>query len=115
MERKYHLFDAKEKNLGRMATEIANVLSGRNKVDFAPNVDGGEYVVIVNSDQVQTTGGKMKKKMYHHYSGYPGGIKSLRLEEKIEKDSRKVFQEAVYGMLPKNKLRDQMIKRLKIK
>jgi large subunit ribosomal protein L13 len=114
MERKYHLFDAKEKNLGRMATEIANVLSGRNKVDFAPNVDGGEYVVIVNSDQVQTTGGKMKKKMYHHYSGYPGGIKSLRLEEKIEKDSRKVFQEAVYGMLPKNKLRDKMIKRLLI-
>ena len=114
MERKYHLFDAREKNLGRMATEIANVLSGRNKVDFTPHIDGGGYVVIINSDDVQTTGRKMEKKMYHHYSGYPGGVKSLRLEEKIEKDSRKVFEQAVFGMLPKNKLRDKMIKRLLI-
>lgn len=112
--RKYHLFDAKEKVLGRLATCMADVLSGRNKVDFTPHIDGGDFVVVVNSDFLKVTGNKEEKKLYHNFSGYPGGIKTLALKEKMEKDSRKVIREAVYGMLPKNKLRDKMIKRLLI-
>ena len=112
MERIYHSFDAKDKVLGRMATQIADVLSGRNKVDFTPHIDGGEFVVVLNSDFLKVTGGKEKKKLYHHFSGYPGGIKTLTLEKKMERDSRKVIVEAVLGMLPKNKLRSKMIKRL---
>lgn len=112
MEKKYHLFDAEGKILGRLATEIARILSGRNKVDFSPNVDGGDFVVVINSEKLKVTGNKEKKKIYHNFSGYPGGIKSLTLEEKMKRDSRKIVSEAVSGMLPKNKLRNAMIKRL---
>ena len=112
MERKYHLFDLKEKTLGRMATQIAKILSGRDKVTFTPHIDGGDSVVVINSDTLAVTGGKETKKLYHTFSGYPGGIRTLSLEQMKEKDSRKIIREAVYGMLPKNKLRDKMIKRL---
>lgn len=112
MERKYHLFDAKEKVLGRLSTQIADILSGRKKVDFTPHIDGGDFVVVLNSDFLKVTGGKERKKLYHHYSGYPGGIKTLTLEEKKQRDSRKIIQEAINGMLPKNKLRNKMMKRL---
>ncbi|MFA5777769.1 MAG: 50S ribosomal protein L13 [Parcubacteria group bacterium] len=112
MERKYHSFDLKEKAMGRLATQIAKILSGRNKVDFTPHIDGGDFVVVANSDELIMSGGKEIKKLYHKYSGYPGGIKTLTLEEMRKKDSRKIIREAVYGMLPKNKLRDKMIKRL---
>lgn len=100
--------------LGRLATEIATILRGKNKADFMPNIDGGDFAVVVNSDFLQVSGNKMEGKMYHHFSGYPGGVKSLKLKEVMEKDSRKVIEQAVYGMLPKNKLRDRMIKRLLI-
>ena len=112
INRKYHLFDAKKENLGRMATKIATVLRGTNKVDFTPNIDGGDFAVVINTDNLQVTGNKMDGKLYHHYSGYPGGIRSVKLKDQIEKDSREVIKTAVYGMLPKNKLRDLMIKRL---
>ncbi|HAT74380.1 MAG: 50S ribosomal protein L13 [Candidatus Moranbacteria bacterium GW2011_GWF2_36_839] len=112
INRKYHLFDAKKENLGRMATKIATVLRGKNKVDFTPNIDGGDFAVVINTDNLQVTGNKMDGKLYHHYSGYPGGIRSVKLKDQIEKDSREVIKTAVYGMLPKNKLRDLMIKRL---
>lgn len=112
--RKYHLFDAKKQVLGRMATEIATILRGKNKADFTPNIDGGDFAVVINSDNLQVTGNKMEDKMYHYFSGYPGGIKSFKLRDKIERDSRKVIEEAVYGMLPKNKLRDRMMTRLLI-
>lgn len=114
MERKYHLFDLKEKTLGRLSTQIAKILSGRNKVDYTPHIDGGDFVVVVNSDGIVVSGGKEKKKLYHNYSGYPGGIKTLALEEMRKRDSKKIIREAVYGMLPKNKLRNKMIKRLLI-
>lgn len=114
INRKYHLFDAKKQVLGRMATEIAMVLRGKNKVDFTPNIDGGDFAVVINSDNLQVTGNKMEDKMYHHFSGYPGGITSFKLKDKIEQDSRKVIEAAVYGMLPKNKLRDRMMTRLLI-
>lgn len=112
MERKYHLFDLNEKAMGRLATQIAKILSGRDKVTFTPHIDGGDSVVVINSDTLIMTGNKEVKKLYHKYSGYPGGIKTLSLEEMRKKDSRKIIREAVYGMLPKNKLRDKMIKRL---
>lgn len=110
--RKFHLFDAEKEILGRMATQIVRVLRGKNKADFTPNIDGGDFAVVINSDKLKVTGNKLEGKIYHHYSGYPGGVRSLRLKDKIEKDSRKIIQEAVYGMLPKNKLRDRMMKRL---
>jgi large subunit ribosomal protein L13 len=112
INRKYHLFDAKKEILGRMATEIAMILRGKNKADFTPNIDGGDLVVVINSDQLKVSGNKMEGKMYHYYSGYPGGVRSLKLKDVVEKDSRKAIEEAVYGMLPKNKLRDKMMKRL---
>ncbi|MDO8529636.1 MAG: 50S ribosomal protein L13 [bacterium] len=114
MIRKYHLFDAKDKILGRLSTQMAKILSGRDKVSYAPNVDGGDFIVVINSDEIKVTGNKEEKKIYHYYSGYPGGIKSLKLKDKMKKDSKKIIREAVYGMLPKNKLRDKMIKRLLI-
>ncbi len=114
INRKYHLFDAKKENLGRMATKIATVLRGKNKVDFTPNIDGGDFAVVINSDNLQVTGNKLDGKLYHHYSGYPGGIRSVKLKDQIVKDSREVIKMAVYGMLSKNKLRDLMIKRLLI-
>ena len=112
--RKYHLFDAKSKPLGRLATEIATVLRGKNKVDFTPPIDGGDIAVIINSDELVVTGAKLRDKMYHYFSGYPGGVRSVQLKDKIEADSRKVISEAVYGMLPKNKLRNRMMTRMKI-
>lgn len=108
------MFDAKEKVLGRLAVEIAIVLRGKNKVDFTPNIDGGDFAVVINSDQLKVTGKKEEGKIYHRFSGYPGGITSTRLKDQREKDSRKIINHAVYRMLPKNKLRDKMIKRLLI-
>ncbi|KKP77605.1 MAG: 50S ribosomal protein L13 [Candidatus Moranbacteria bacterium RIFOXYA12_FULL_35_19] len=114
INRKYNLFDAEKETLGRMATKIATVLRGKNKADFTPNIDGGDFAVVINSDKLQVTGNKMEGKIYHYFSGYPGGIRSVKLKDQMEKDSTKVIQSAVYGMLPKNKLRNPMMKRLLI-
>jgi len=114
IDRKYHLFDAQSKPLGRLATEIATVLRGKNKVDFTPNIDGGDIVVVINSDKLKVTGNKMEGKIYYHFSGYPGGISAIKLKDQIAKDSRKVIKDALWGMLPKNKLRDRMMTRLHI-
>ena len=112
IQRKYHLFDAEGKILGRLATQIALVLRGKNKVDFAPNVDGGDCVVVTNADRLRVTGGKMEGKIYHRFSGYPGGITRTKLKDQMKIDSRKTIQRAVYGMLSKNKLRKKMMTRL---
>ncbi|HWQ59702.1 MAG TPA: 50S ribosomal protein L13 [Candidatus Fimivivens sp.] len=114
VNRKYHLFDAQGKVLGRLATEIAGVVSGKTKVDYTPHIDGGDYVVVINTDGLQVTGNKREDKMYHHFSGYPGGIRSIAFKDQMKKDSRKVLHAAVYGMLPKNKLRDRMLTRLRL-
>lgn len=114
INRKYHIFNAEEIVLGRMATEIVKVLRGKNKVDFVPNVDGGDFAVVINSDRLKITGRKGEDKIYHRFSGYPGGITSISLQKQVEKDSRKIIKNAVYRMLPKNKLRDRMITRLLI-
>jgi large subunit ribosomal protein L13 len=99
-QRKHFLLDAQGQILGRLATRVAEVVSGKRKVNFAPHIDGGDFVVVVNTE------------IYHRFSGYPGGITSTRLKDQMKKDSRKVLEMAVYGMLPKNKLRDRMMTRL---
>jgi large subunit ribosomal protein L13 len=114
MNRQYHLFDAQGKVLGRLATELAKTLSGRNKVDYTPHIDGGDFVVVINADRVRVTGNKAEDKIYHKFSGYPGGISSIAFKDLLKKDSKKVIQNAVYGMLPKNKLRDKMMLRLNV-
>lgn len=112
MERKYHLFDARGKVLGRISTEAALVLSGKRKVDYAPNVDQGDYVVVINSDRVRVTGNKTEGKIYYRYSGYPGGLKKASFRKQKEEDSKKIISMSIRGMLPKNKLGRQMSKRL---
>ncbi len=114
VHRKYHLFDAQGKILGRLATEIAGVLSGKVKTDYAPHIDGGDFVVVINTDGLQVTGNKREGKMYHHFSGYPGGIRSISFKDQMKKDSRKILHAALYGMLPKNSLRDRMLTRLRL-
>jgi large subunit ribosomal protein L13 len=110
--RKYHLFDAEGKTIGRLSTEIVRVLRGKNKVDFTPNIDAGDFAVVINCDKIKPTGGKMGGKIYYHFSGYPGGLSSITLKDQLKKDSTKVIKAAVYGMMPKNKLRDRMMARL---
>ena len=100
--------------MGRLATETATLLMGKRKVNFAPHIDGGDFVVIINADKIDVTGNKREAKVYHRFSGYPGGITSITLEDQIKKDSRKVIHQAVYNMLPKNKLRDRMLTRLRV-
>lgn len=112
IDRKYHLFDAQGKVLGRLATEIARVLIGKDKVSYTPHIDGGDCVVVINTDGIDVTGNKREGKIYHRFSGYPGGITSIAFKDQLKKDSRKLIWQAVYGMLPKNKLRDRMLTRL---
>jgi len=114
IKREKIIFDANGKVLGRLATEIAKVLSGRNKIDYVPNIDGGDFAVVINSDKVRVTGNKANGKMYHHFSGYPGGISSIAFKDQMKKDSRKIIKSALFGMLPKNNLRNKMMLRLKI-
>lgn len=106
------MFDCDDFILGRMAARIAFILQGKHMSNYSPNQDGGDFAIVINSDKTRTTGNKLEKKMYHTFSGYPGGITSLRLKDKMARDSRQVITQAVYGMLPKNKLRDRMMKRL---
>jgi large subunit ribosomal protein L13 len=110
----FFLFDAKGKILGRLATEIAKVLSGKNKVDFEPRLGGKDWVVVINSDLVRLSGDKEDKKLYWRYSGYPGGIYKATFKEMLAKDSTRIIEKAVKGMLPKNKLSIDAMKRLRI-
>lgn len=114
IDRQYHLFDAKGKILGRLATEVARILMGKHKVTYAPHIDGGDFIVITNADEIAVTGNKPEQKIYHRFSGYPGGIHSISLKDQMKKDSRRVLYQAVYNMLPKNSLRNRMLKRLLI-
>ncbi|OGI26402.1 MAG: 50S ribosomal protein L13 [Candidatus Moranbacteria bacterium RBG_13_45_13] len=112
MKRKYYSIDCRKFTLGRLATRAAFLLQGKHEAGYKPNEEKGDFVAVMNSDEVQVTGRKKEKKIYHSFSGYPGGISSRNLKEELEIDSRKVIRNAVYGMLPKNKLRDIKIKRL---
>jgi len=112
VKREWHMIDAKDQILGRVATKIASLLIGKGKADITPHVDGGDYVVVINSDLVKLTRGKELKKIYYKHSGYPGGLKEIVFADQIKKDSRRVIELAVKNMLPKNKLRDDRFNRL---
>jgi len=112
IERKWHLVDLKGKILGRQATKIAALLRGKNKPYFTPSLDCGDHVVVINVRKVRLTGKKEDQKVYRRYSGYPGGLKEISYRSMLEKRPNEVVRHAVRGMLPKNKLRSKMIKRL---
>jgi len=112
IERKWYVVDVKNKILGRSASQIASLLIGKKKVEKVPNVDCGDYVVVINSDKVRLTRGKEKKKMYFRHSGYPGGAKEIRFDKQMLKNSTFVIEKAVKNMLPNNKLRSSMLNRL---
>ncbi len=112
IKRSWHLIDVKDQILGREAVKIAHRLMGKSKAYFANNMDCGDYVVVVNAKAVRTTGKKELLKKYTNYSGYPGGLRTRTLKEVRQQDPTEVITHAVRGMLPKNKLRDQMLKRL---
>lgn len=112
--RKWHLVDLAGKTLGRVSTEIAQILIGKANPLFSYNRDDGDYVIAINADKIIVTGGKEKKKLYQHYTGYAGNLKELTFAELMAKDSRKVIYHAVHGMVPKNRLRSIRMTRLKI-
>ena len=112
--RNWYEIDAEGKILGKIATEIAVRLMGKHKPSYTPHVDGGDYVVAINADKFAVTGNKMLDKKYYRHSGYPGGLKVRNLEEMLEKKPTEIIRKAVERMLPKNKLGNQMINRLKI-
>ena len=109
---KWHLVDAKGKVLGRMATQIARLLMGKNKTTFLPYWESGDHVVVINALDVRVTGNKREEKLYDHYSGYPGGLKQYNFEKLMDKDPREIVIRAVKGMIPKNRLGDRMMTRL---
>ena len=108
------LLDAKGQTLGRFAAKVANMLSGKNKPEYTPNADMGDYVVVVNAKEINVTGKKLDQKIYYRHSGYPGGIKSKPLREVMENSASDALKSAVKGMLPKNKLGKQMLTKLKV-
>lgn len=112
--RKWFVVDASEASLGRVATQVAQLLLGKGKPMFTQHIDVGDFVIVVNSDNLVVTGNKLEDKMYYHHSHYPGGLKETQLKDKISNDSTEVIFKAVRGMLPVNKLRDGRLMRLKI-
>ena len=114
IEKKWYLIDANEKVLGRLASEIASILRGKNKPIFTPHMDAGDYVVVINANKVILTGGKMEKKMYYHHSGYVGGLKKTTAKEMLSKKPENLIKFAVKGMLPKNSLGRRQLTKLKI-
>lgn len=110
----WHVIDAQDVVLGRLAVSAAHLLRGKHKATFAPHVDGGDFVVIVNADKVALTGNKRTDKPVYRHSGYPGGLKQIAYGDLLEKDARKAIEKSVRGMLPKNRLGDQIIKKLKV-
>lgn len=114
IKRNWHLIDVDGQNVGRVATRIATVLMGKHKPTFVPHIDAGDYIVVINTDKIKISGNKAEQKTYFHFSGYPGGLSRTSYKDAFKKDSRWVLKTAVFGMMAKNKLRDQMIKRLKM-
>jgi len=110
----WFVVDASDKTLGRLATEIAHRLRGKHKAEYTPHVDTGDYIVVINAEKIKVTGAKAKDKMYHRYTGYIGGLKSISFEQLIEKAPERVLQSAVKGMLPRNPLGRAMFKKLKV-
>ena len=114
VERKWYLIDAEGEILGRLATRIANILRGKNKPEYTPNVDTGDFVIVINADKVVVSGKKETDKIYYHHTGYPGGLKAASVKEVREKDARKLIEKAVKGMLQHNTLGDTQFTKLKV-
>jgi large subunit ribosomal protein L13 len=114
VKRDFFLVDAADKVLGRLATQVAAILSGKNRPNFTPYVDGGSSVIVVNADKIRITGKKLQQKIYTSYSGYPDGLRMEKLETLIKRKPQDVIRLAVKGMLPKNKFQKDMIGRLKV-
>lgn len=112
--RSWYVIDASEASLGRVATQIATLLTGKGKPMFTSHIDTGDFVVVINAGQIQVTGKKAADKMYYKHSGYPGGLRERTFTEQMEKDPTEIIFKAVRGMLPVNKLRDERLARLKI-
>ncbi len=114
VERKWYVIDAKDKTLGRLASEIAKILRGKNKPVYTPHVDTGDFVIVINADKIHVTGKKMDQKLYRRHSGYPGGLKETTLREVMQKKPTFALYEAVKGMLPRGPLGRKMLKKLKV-
>lgn len=114
VERKWYVVDAEGKTLGRLASEVANVLRGKNKPTYTPHIDTGDYVIVVNAEKIQVTGKKLDQKIYYHHSEYVGGMKEATLREMMQKKPEFVITHAVKGMLPKGPLGRQMLKKLHV-
>ena len=114
LQHEWYVIDATDVVLGRLASQAATLLRGKHKPTFAPHVDGGDFVIIINADKVALTGNKLKQKHAYHHSGYPGGLKATTYAELLETDPRRAVEKAVKGMLPHNKLGRQVIKKLKV-
>jgi large subunit ribosomal protein L13 len=114
VERKWYVVDAEGKHLGRLATEIVRVLRGKNKPQYTPHVDVGDFVVVVNADRVVVTGRKAEQRVYRRHSGYPGGMKETSYEQMLARKPAEDLRKAVYGMMPKTRLARKQFKKLKI-
>ena len=114
IERKWYVVDAKDAVLGRLATKIAARLRGKHKAVFTPNVDTGDFIVVINADKVRLTGRKLDTKVYYHHTGYIGGIKARTAKSILEEQPEKIIEKAVWGMLPKNTLGRQLLRKLKV-
>jgi len=114
VQRDWYVIDAQGQTLGRLATQVATILRGKNKPSYTPHVDCGDYVVVVNAEKVHVTGQKMAQKTYYRHSGYPGGLKEVTLRDQLDKFPNRVVESAVRGMLPHNRLGRRMFKKLKV-
>ncbi len=110
----WYLVDADSKTLGRLSTQIANRLRGKHKPEYTPNVDTGDYIVVINADKIHVTGKKETDKFYYHHTGFPGGIKSVALGKMRERSPEKILENAVKGMMPRNRLGRVMLSKLKV-
>ena len=114
VERKWFVVDAEGEHLGRLAAEIAKILRGKNKVQYTPHVDVGDFVVVVNAERVVVTGKKAEQRVYRRHSGYPGGMKETSYEQMLARKPTEILRKAVYGMMPKTRLARQQFRKLKI-
>jgi large subunit ribosomal protein L13 len=114
IKREWHVIDARDRVLGNIATDVAKLLMGKHKPMFSRHLDTGDFVVVINADRVRVTGNKAKQKLYYSHSGYPGGFKSTSFEKMLERKPTWVIEHAVRGMLPNNRLRKSIIKKLKV-
>ena len=114
IEQKWFLIDCSNQTLGRLSVRVANILRGKTKPEYTPNADVGDFVVLIKAKNIKVTGSKNENKIYYSHSGYPGGIKKINFKDLLEKDPEKVLRNSVKGMLPKNKLNRQIIKKLKV-